>query len=247
MLKRFWLAFLTKLLWVIKPVIAWVGRVHVPDMIKPIDGETYYRWVQGLEPGMVFLTETNGEGSDLVDPGYYKHGAIFFGTGLKSVLNALTSNQSGAPLTPDQERLKVVNDSQVSNDSIPYVIEALGTGVRATDLITFLMRKDRAIVLEPHDHSLMAPAAHNAVLDLGLPYNFEFTVGDQARYCFELVALSYLKVKPSLDISEVSTLDFRTYRATSFLNSPDFDVVFNSSGPKGPGTRWLSQSQGCAC
>lgn len=69
------------LLNMIYPVTQWVGRRHMPFSKKRISGDDFCELAELYRPGMIFLTRTNGELSNLVNPGFWKHGAMYVGDG----------------------------------------------------------------------------------------------------------------------------------------------------------------------
>lgn len=75
----------------------------------------------------------------------------------------------------------------------PSVIESTESGVTKTDLITFLMSKDVAMIVEPRfaDTSVRAKAAFTASMLVGSPYDYSFQEKNDAFYCSELVWHSY--------------------------------------------------------
>lgn len=84
---------------------------------------------------------------------------------------------------------------QMSPDEM--VMEAEGEGVIQTDLVSFIMGKDKILVLDPGlPDEVMFRAAEIATEQLGDPYDysFEFHIsGQRAFYCSELVWWSYEK------------------------------------------------------
>jgi len=75
------------------------------------------------------------------------------------------------------------------------VIEAIGRGVVATDLIDFVLGKDELRAFRPTfaDSEARAEAVEYAVSQIGVDYDFIFDPGRRAWYCAELVYLAYAK------------------------------------------------------
>ena len=76
--------------WLLKmlyPLTVLIGKAHMPFSKKKITGVEYYQIEKLLLPGMVFMTKTRGELSNIVNPGFWKHGAMYVGEGL--VIEAL--------------------------------------------------------------------------------------------------------------------------------------------------------------
>ena len=63
----------------LKPLIKWIGKVHVPFSRKKITGKHYYLMRDMISPGCIFLTKTYGEMTNLINPGEMKHAAIYSG------------------------------------------------------------------------------------------------------------------------------------------------------------------------
>jgi hypothetical protein len=61
------------------PFTVWMGRQRMPFSVKKITGDDYYEIEPLLKRGCVFLTVTRGELSNLVNPGFWKHGAMYIG------------------------------------------------------------------------------------------------------------------------------------------------------------------------
>lgn len=78
------------------------------------------------------------------------------------------------------------------------VYEAIGKGVLATDLVSFLTSKDEVVLLRPTfcDPKQAAEAADHAGEALGAAYDYEFSLGNKAFYCAELVYVAYSKIFP---------------------------------------------------
>lgn len=75
------------------------------------------------------------------------------------------------------------------------VTEAVGKGVKQTDLVSFVTSKDRIAVLRPKKPASIREKAALKSLDyIGLPYDKKFQLETSAMYCSELVHTSYMKV-----------------------------------------------------
>lgn len=76
------------------------------------------------------------------------------------------------------------------------IVEATGSGVHETDLVTFMMHKDYVGIFSP---KFAGPAAKLAAADwassqIGKPYDYSFSGGNEAFYCSELVTAAYTEV-----------------------------------------------------
>ncbi len=74
-----------------------------------------------------------------------------------------------------------------------YVIEAVAQGVCLTPLDSFLVRNADADIIVKQVPGLDAPrSVRNALRLAGRPYDWNYTLGDSALYCSELVQMSYV-------------------------------------------------------
>lgn len=232
-----WAKFMEKLLWALKPVILFINKYGtIPFIKKKVNGIDYYLWQPLLKRGMVLITQTRGEGSNLINPGSDKHGAIYFGLGLRSCLDSLHAELLAKEDTGALNRISKILQYGNIQDHIPYVLESIEQGVVATDLVTFLTHKDRVKVLalnnadltEADKERFMSLSGLAVLPDLGLPYDYGFTTTNTARYCFELVALGYERAIPGLHLPQEKTLGHYSYRSTSFTESKDFVLILDS-------------------
>lgn len=107
------------------------------------------------------------------------------------------------------------------------IIHAISSGVQYIDAIEFA-RCDRLAVLRPRKYAKSAIKKAEKFAEDNVPYDFSFKRGASALYCFELCGECYSK----LDVQKktVKTLfglcRKNVYLAESFLESPDFELVF---------------------
>ena len=107
------------------------------------------------------------------------------------------------------------------------MIHAVAEGVSEIDAIDF-MACDRICILRAKNSQDHALAIAKKFLADNVPYDFGFSRGVNALYCFELCAESY----PSLDVRREEVKKFfglvkkHVYLADSFRRSPDFKIVF---------------------
>lgn len=213
----------------------WFDRTFtIPHSIKMVTGSHYYLWRDDIKKGHIFLTNIKGVGSNLINPSPYKHGAIYFGRGLKQALtNAI--NDPAKYNYSERKRLEKFLQDNAINDHICYVIEAVGKGVVATNLVEFLTTKDEVKILEPKftDSEGMSKAADMALKDLGLPYDFGFHPKDDSKYCFEVVADAYEKTNLNLKLKKIvyklfgKTL-YSPFLAETFLDKVNFSILIDS-------------------
>lgn len=237
--------WLVKIILFFKPIVMWIDKwLSIPHIVKKVNGNEFYQWYPILKKGMVFISDTRGHGSNLINPSNGKHGAIYFGLGLKTeidsvvshlieVLNVEPDSSSKAVIEAKIKRLSEA--SKKVSDSIPYVIEAVGQGVIANDLVSFLTSKDRVRGLEVNKaigvldaELIMSISAEQAVNDLGLAYDYGFANSDTEKYCFETVVDAYKSTCKDIDLKPKVVLHQDFYDAESFWNSKDFTLVLDS-------------------
>lgn len=182
------------------PFVKWWGNLRFPFTKKKVTGVHYFKWRDSIEVGTVLLTKTEGELSNYINP---------VSSDIKH--GGMYIGRIGG---------------------IPMVIEALGRGVVFTDLVTFLTTKDRVIGLKPDFHLSNEDKVmlqEEAKKRKGIPYDYLFSKGDKAFYCFELVADIYKSVKPEMVLNrEEIVKGYFIYDEGTFLNDPRFKVVFDN-------------------
>jgi len=69
------------------------------------------------------------------------------------------------------------------------VVEAVGEGVRITDLIDFMLSRDEVAIFKPTfaEENILKLAAEWARQQVGKPYDFRFEMNNLAFYCAEIV------------------------------------------------------------
>jgi len=114
------------------------------------------------------------------------------------------------------------------------IVEAVGEGVREVDLFTFLCSKDEVALLRPtfcsDEEALLAFEAAEVLV--GCPYDYEFSLGNKAFYCAELLYLSYKLIVPDKFLFYPrERLGVKTITADDFFNAADwFQVLYDSRG-----------------
>lgn len=111
-----------------------------------------------------------------------------------------------------------------------WIIEAVGSGVRQNDIISFMTSKDRVIALYPlhATREIMQRAASLAVICTGSPYDYLFEGGDKAFYCAELVQWCYEK-SGLTGFSKRSRFGVNTVLPDDFSKAFDkWDLVWDS-------------------
>lgn len=101
------------------------------------------------------------------------------------------------------------------------VIEAIGKGVLSTDLVSFCTSKDEVAVVRPTfgDAGMGSLAAATAAALLGAKYDYEFSLGNAAFYCAELVYVAYRAVRSDLGFGPRARLGVLTVTADDFYEA----------------------------
>lgn len=182
-----------------KPIIIAIGKCHMPYSRKQVTGLDYYRHRENILPGDCLLTKTGGELSNVVNPEDIKHAALYVG--------------------------------DVHGDGVRYVIEATSKGVKYTDLVTFMTTKDLVICCRPNflDTSSRNEVGYFAKDYLGKPYDYTFTKGSTAFYCFELVAKVYEDMGLGAHLSMKEVVKNKSiYSCDTFYGSSSFTNIFDT-------------------
>lgn len=108
------------------------------------------------------------------------------------------------------------------------IIHAIAEGATMQSIIDYC-QCDRICIFRPKKFQNTAIKTAKQFLKDNVPYDFGFTRGASALYCFELAALCYKKLNiPAFNIKKFLGLINKKniYVAQSFLDSKDLDVVF---------------------
>ena len=107
-------------------------------------------------------------------------------------------------------------------DSIPTIVEAIGEGVIQRPLLEFLWDKRQIAIMSPKTSLLddveRSTAIEWAKKQVGKPYDYMFTIGDdseEALYCSELCYAAYKHAKSELGF-------IRKYRGAKKVVPNDF-------------------------
>ncbi len=198
---------INRILLFISPVVRFIDKYFtLPYIIKKVTGSHYYLWRSKINTGGVFLTNVSGVGSNLLNPSELNHAGFYYGfnlyTGILHEIGTVCDKLSKLAMCAERVKLMKYRDrlnkfihTYDIQDDVAYVIEATKHGVIATDLVTFLTQKDRAVYVEPNfcTKEEAKANAHNVLESLGLPYDYGFSDKDDTKYCFEVVADAYKK------------------------------------------------------
>ena len=72
------------MIWLLKliyPFLKLAGKIHLPYTHKKVTGYHYYDLQTIIEPGDILVAHTSGEFTNWLIPGFWKHAAIYTGTG----------------------------------------------------------------------------------------------------------------------------------------------------------------------
>lgn len=102
----------------------------------------------------------------------------------------------------------------------------MAEGVSKINIIDFC-QCDRIAIFRPKKGQKKAIKTAKHYEETDTPYDFLFTYGSNAIYCFELCALCY----PSLDVKRIDIKKFgfikkTVYLAKSFFDSKDMECVY---------------------
>lgn len=112
------------------------------------------------------------------------------------------------------------------NSESQQMIHSMSCGVFQEDVVDFL-RCDKFIIFKPR--KCLKKAIRKAKSLIGQQYDFTFNLDNGAYYCHELIAVCY----KDLDIKTVkATFGKEAYTVQSFIDSPDFEVVYEYNPEK---------------
>lgn len=193
-IKKSWVS---RLLLFLSPIVIFIDKFFtVPYSHKKVTGMHYLLWRDNIKAGTVFITNTLGAGSNLINPSEINHAGIYFGFGLLDYINDVIEKYKDHE---DKESIDLVSRLQHTlkkynvRNEINYVIEAVGQGVVPTDLVSFLTSKDLVVGKQPTfcSDELALDASRLAVYDLGKKYDYSFSHKDDTKYCFEVCGDAY--------------------------------------------------------
>lgn len=220
------------------PLVKFIDKAFtVPYSHKKVTGMHYLLWRDSIKAGTVFLTNTLGAGSNLINPSEINHAGIYFGFGLLDYINDIIKNKS---VENDAESADLVKRLQMTlkkhnvRNDINYVLEAVGQGVIPTDLVSFLTSKDLAVGKKPTfcSEDLAMDASRIAVYDLGKAYDYAFSHNNNMKYCFEVCSDAYEAVVEGKKLKRVvyHMLGMRIYDVflSDTFQTKDWKTVFDS-------------------
>lgn len=231
-------SMVSRILLFLSPIVKWIDiKLSVPYHHKKVTGEHYFLWRNAIEAGTVFLTNTLGAGSNLINPSEINHAGIYFGKGLLDYINDVIEMKK---LETDEvsidlvKRLQGILNSYNVRNEINYVLEATGRGVIPTDLVSFLTSKDLVLGKKPTFCSpeLALDASRIAVYDLGKEYDYSFSHAEDTKYCFEVCGDAYERIVEGKKLKRIEYKIFGMKVHDVFLSDTfrtgDWETVFDS-------------------
>jgi len=192
--------FYSWILNLVTPLVKFLSKLHSPYSHKCVKGSDYYNVRDIIDVGTIFLTRTNGELANLINPGLLKHAAIYIGdcdgTGIRYVVEATLSGTKKTDLVSFMLTKDVV------------------IGCRPK----FLTDEERALI----------PTEAKRII--GVPYDFVFDYTESKRfYCYEAVAYLLKMVRPEINIKKKEVIKGKSiYSFESFLEDSNlFTKIFH--------------------
>jgi len=189
------------LLTVLGPFIRFIGKIHMPFSRKKITGKDYYKWRDHIETGMVFLTKTEGEFSNLINPTKIKHAGIYVGE----------LNDDGIYYV-----LESVGKGSILTDLVTFLT--------TKDVVVICKPK---FIRNESDFKYHVKEQSKRLV--GIPYDYLFRKGGKAYYCFELVAAVFqtYQTEIALKCKEI-VKGKRIFDENTFLEKEMFEVIIDT-------------------
>lgn len=194
--------FYDVILTIAAPIVKIWAKIHSPYSRKKINGTHYYKIRDKIKIGDVFVTKTNGEFSNIINPAELKHAAIYVGR---------ISNSEICYVAEAVGRGVVLTDLVSFLTSKDIVVQCKPKFIRQ-DLKSFEYN------IQDYIQKV-----------IGLPYDYLFNKDGKAFYCFELCAeaLKYVYAELRLECVEIIKAK-RIYDHNTFLDEKFFEIVFDS-------------------
>lgn len=105
----------------------------------------------------------------------------------------------------------------IGGDTVKYVLEATGKGITMTDLVTFMLQKDKICVMEPElEQEAKDVIVSEATKYIGRPYDFAFKFDNEEYYCFEFIAMLFEKYSRYDVLDKYIVLGYEAYTSETF-------------------------------
>lgn len=126
----------------------------------------------------------------------------------------------------------------VSTGDTTKVIEAVGKGVRLTELGEFLSREEGSVYimgrLKPEKRYLIGPAVDYAMQQLEKPYDKEFLPDNGKWYCSELIYASFKEANNGKEVFSLEPMTFKDPGTGEFMEAwKEYYKALNMEIPEG--------------
>lgn len=193
-----------KILTKVSPFVKWFGSLHLPFTRKKITGKDYYKWRDNITIGDVFLTTTNGELSNLINPSKIKHSGLYVGDILGNEIKYVAEATGKGVVLTDLVTFLTTKDMVI--------------GCRLKD------KKDDLYQFELQQHVKRY---------VGREYDYIFNSGKDSFYCFELCAQCIKDCDPKIQIKQFEIVAGKSvYSEDTFLDPSTFSTTIDSREKK---------------
>ena len=191
--------FYDYLLTLLKPLIIFFGKIGLPK--RKFTGEHYFKYRDKINVGNIFLTKTDYEFSNLLNPCSIKHGAVYVG----SIKN---------------DEVKYVLEAVGKG----VVLTDLVTFLTTKDLVICIEYKSS---LKNSFNGL----SKFVELVKGTPYDYLFNQDGKSFYCYELCADFIKECFPTVNLKSKEIIKNKyIYDHETFLDNELFSIIFDSRG-----------------
>ena len=179
------------ILWIVKPMIKTLAKIHAPFTHKKINGKHYYKLRDELFVGSVLLTNTNGELSNIINPIKIKHAGLYVGDILKDGIRYVAEATGKGVVLTDLVTFLTTKDLVIVCNPKFIVTENRRTGIQER-VMNYIGRK----------------------------YDYYFEKSKDKMYCFELCfhALDNAHLKPKEIVKGKCIFDHNTFLDTLHFN-----------------------------
>lgn len=193
--------FYDYILTLLKPVIIILGKIGLPK--RKFTGAEYFKYRDKINVGGIFLTKTNYEFSNLLNPCDIKHGAIYVG------------NIKGDEI---KYVLEAVGKGVVLTDLVTFLT--------TKDTVVYVEYKE---VLPDSFNNLK----EFVDIVLGAPYDYLFNQDGVAYYCFELCGDFLKEFFPHVKLKSKEVIKNKViYDHDTFLDTNTIRIIFDLRGKK---------------
>lgn len=181
------------------PLVKLLAKVGLPS--RKVTGEDYYKLIQDVEIGDVFLTKTNYELANIINPAKIKHAALYIGK-MNGGNTHYVAEMVGAGCV-FTDMVSFLKNKDVLVQCRPSFVRHRGNFEQGVQLAASAFK--------------------------GKPYDYLFNLDGKAFYCFELCVACFKNVYSELQLKSREVVKGkRIYDENTFLCATFFDVVFDS-------------------